>query len=161
QGSVNSIHARGLDFGTPFDTTSTGDGVFTPLVFTNISVATPSGTNANVDNVTDYTVDYTLLVDVMATPATTDVNIHSGPAVDSIAFPAPQALPIVARTPTALTAGTLASATIAKLGDSSLFSYTPASSALKIVDFTLSSADANAQPAAYFLPKSGKFADLF
>jgi hypothetical protein len=161
QGSVVSVRARGLDFETPFDTTATGDGLFTPLTFTNIAVSGPAGTNTNVDNVSDYVVDYTLLVDVTAPPATVDVSIDSGPSGDTLSFPYPAAFKIAARTPKTAAPNATTTDMLANAGDSALFMYTPSSATLKILDLTTTATDANASPAAYFLPKSGKFADAF
>jgi hypothetical protein len=160
-GSVITVRARGLDFETPFDTTSTGDGFFTPLTFTNITVNAPAGANASVDNVTDYVVDYSLFVDVLAQPATVDIALKSGVAPDQIAFPLPSAFAIAARSPKAVTPAAVGSDMIANPGDSALFSYTPANASLKIVTLTAEATDPDASPGAYFLPKSGKFADAF
>ncbi|APR78497.1 Hypothetical protein A7982_03844 [Minicystis rosea] len=161
QGSVVTVHARGLDFETPFDTTSTGDGFFTPLEFTNVSVDSPAGAAASVDNVADYVVDYTLLVDVDAPAASVDVNLTSGPEGDTLAYPYPGAFAIKARAPKAVTPSAAATEMLASPGDSALFAYTPSSATLNIVDLTATGTHPDATPGAYFLPKSGKFADAF
>lgn len=160
QGSIISIHARNLDFATPFDTTSTGDGFFTPLEYTNLTLTAPSGTSAKLDNVSEYAVDYRLFVDVTAPAGDADVVVKSGPAGDLDVFPYPSAFQIAARAPQAATAAAAASGQITNAGDSALFSYTAADATVRLVDLTLSSTDADAAPAAYFLPKSGKFAEL-
>ncbi|MFT3770745.1 MAG: hypothetical protein QM820_35425 [Minicystis sp.] len=161
QGSVITVHARGLDFETPFDTTSTGDGFFTPLEFTNMSVDAPPGMTASVDNVADYAVDYTLLVDVTAPAATVDVNLVSGPSGDTLAFPFPGAFEVKERAPKKVVPGAPVTDMLANEGDSALFTYTPSSASLTIVDIAATATDGNASPAAYFLPKSGKFAEAF
>ena len=161
QGSVISVRARGLDFETPFDTTATGDGFFTPFVYTNVGITTSAGDGAQIDSVADYVIDSTIFVDVKAKAGGVDVDIASGPSGDSIEFPAPAALAIAARSPQAVTPGAATNDMLAHLGDSLLYAYTPASSALEIVDFTITATDVNASPAGYFLPKSGSFADIF
>ena len=55
----------------------------------------------------------------------------------------------------------MAPATLGGDPQSALFTYAPADVSTRIVDVSLSSTDADAFPAAYFLPKSGKFNDLF
>ncbi len=161
QGSVYYVRARGLDFTTPFDTTFTGDGFFTPLVFTNISVSQAAGVYGEVSNVTDYVADFRFVTDVDTTPGPQDFWIQSGPAKDFVDFPAPAAYAVEARKPTALVAGTPAAFQVDQPADSALFIYAPADVSTRIVDIDLSSTDADAFPAAYFLPKSGKFNELF
>jgi hypothetical protein len=160
QGSIISVHARDLDFATPFDTTATGDGFLTPLVFTNITVNAPAGTHANLDNVSEYAVDYRLFVDVTATPGDADVVVKSGPAGDLDVFPSPAAFTIAARAPQAATAAAFAVGQIQNLGDTALFSYAAPDATVRLVDLQLTTTDADASPIAYFLPKSGKFTDL-
>jgi hypothetical protein len=161
QGSILAIHVTGKDLSTPFDTTSTGDGLFTPITFTNLSVTAPAGVNASVDAATIYGVDMTALVDVTAPTTAQALEVTSGPMGDpkDDVFPMPGVLTLAARTPAALTSGTAATGTIAKPLDSMLYSFTPGAS-LSIVDFAASSTVMNATPKVVILPKSGKFADL-
>jgi hypothetical protein len=160
QGSLIAVHARGLDFETPFDTTSTGDGFFSPLVFTNVDIPATAGINNQVGNVSDYAVDYTMIVDVMTAAGPQDVDIKSGPPGDVVEFPMTAAVTIAARTPTPLSTTTAANAMITNPGDSALFTYTPSAATLRIIDFTAAATDMNATPTVYFLPKTGKFSDL-
>lgn len=161
QGSVYYVHARGLDFTSPFDTTSTGDGFFTPLVFTNISISPTLGVYGEVSYVTDYSAELRFVTDVDTAPGPQDLWIQSGPPKDFFDFPSPAAYTLEARKPTALVAGTPAPFQVTKPAQSSLFSYAPGDIATRIVDVALTATDADAFPAAYFLPKSGKFNDLF
>jgi hypothetical protein len=161
QGSVYYVHARGLDFTTPFDTTSTGDGFFTPLVYSNISVSQAPGVYGDVSSVADYTADFRFVTDVDTTPGPQDFSIQSGPAKDFVDFPSPAAYSVAARKPTVIVPGTNAPFQVDTPAQSSLFTYAPADVSTRIVDVTLTATDADAFPAAYFLPKSGKFNDLF
>lgn len=161
QGSVYYVRARGLDFTTPFDTTSTGDGFFTPLVYSNISVSQAPGVYGDVSSVADYTADFRFVTDVDTTPGPQDFSIQSGPAKDFIDFPSPAAYSVAARAPTVIVPGTSAPFQVDTPAQSSLFTYAPADVSTRIVDVTLTATDADAFPAAYFLPKSGKFNDLF
>lgn len=161
QGSVYYVHARGLDFTTPFDTTSTGDGFFTPLVYTNISVAPTPGVYGDISGVSDYVTELRFVTDVDTAAGPQDISIQSGPPKDFADFNAPAAYTVDARAPVALTPGTSTPFTVGKPAASTLLSYTPADVAIRIVDISLSATDADAFPAAYFLPKSGKFNDLF
>jgi hypothetical protein len=159
QGSIFVVHARGLDFETPFDVTQAGS-VFTPT-YPNLALATSPGVGAAVTNASEYVVDYQVFVDVdaAASPVTTD--ILSGPEGDQVEFPSPAAFAIAARAPTPLLAGQTKKITLAHPGDSALLSYAPSAAKLMIIDVGSSTADINATPAGYFLPASGKFADRF
>lgn len=161
QGSLIAVKARNLDFATPFDATYTGDGFFTPIVYTNIALPVLDGVDVQLNSVGEYEIDYLLLPDVGATPGPLDLTIESGPAGSTVSFPAPAALELAARAPIAVTPATPGSATLAEVGDSVLFGYTP-TAGLRIVDFTASATPAtDATPAAYFLPMSGKVLDFF
>jgi len=161
QGSIVAMHATGKDLSTPFDTTSTGDGLFTPITFTNLDVTAPAGINVSIGNATLYGVDMTALIDVTAAAMAHDLTITSGPAGDpgDDLFPVPGGMTIAARTPTTLTAGTAANGTVAKPYESFLYQFTPGAS-LGIVDFAATATDPNASPKVVILPKSGKFSDL-
>ncbi len=159
QGSIFGVHARGLDFETPFDTTQAGS----PLnpTYPNVSLGTSPGVTATLTSVSEHAVDYRVFVDVDAAATSVEADIVSGPKDDTIDFPFPAAYPIAARAATPLVAGVTTKIMLAQPGDSALLSYTPASPALTIIDVASSTTDLNATPAGYFLPKSGKFADQF
>ncbi len=161
QGSVLGGHVAGKDLSTPFDTTTTGDGLFTPISYTNIDVTGATGVTVNVSGVSLYSVDLTMLVDVTAPTTAQTLEISSGPpmAKTNDVFPMPKALTLAARTPTMLTSGTPATGNVAKPFDSTLYQFTPGTG-LSIVDVAATATDANAAPAVALLPKSGKFADL-
>jgi hypothetical protein len=159
QGSIFLVHARGLDFETPFDTTQAGSP-FNPT-YPNVSLGVSPGVSSAVASVSEYSVDYQVFVDVDAAASPVDADIVSGPEGGPIEFPFPAAYTIAARAPTPLAAGTTTKIALAQAGDSALLSYTPSDAKLKIVDVKSSTTDMNATPAGYFLPKSGRFADQF
>ena len=159
QGSIFTVHARGLDFQTPFDTTQAGSQ-FDPT-YPNVSLGTSPGVTSALTSVSEYAVDYQVFVDVDAAATSVEADIVSGPKGDPVDFPFPAAYAIAARKPTPLKAGVATKIMLALPGDSALLSYAPASNALTIVDVVSSTMDLNATPAGHFLPKSGKFADQF
>jgi len=147
--------ARGLDFTTPFDTTSTGDGFFTPLVYTNLAA---DGATALILNASDYTLGFAALIDVNAAAGPSPLTILSGPAGGDITkFPSPKALNVTARTPKPISAAAQASFTPSAPLATGLFVYTPADASGRIVTVTPGSDDAAAGPAVFVLDKSGKF----
>lgn len=161
QGSIVSAHVTDKDLSTPFDTTSTGDGLFTPISYTNLNVSGVMGASADVASANFFGLDLTMLVDVTAPTTAQTLTITSGPAGEATddEFPMPGAIKFAARTPVMLTSGTMANGTIAKPLDSVLYQFTPGAS-LSIVDIVAASNDVNASPSVALLPKSGKFADL-
>lgn len=160
QGSVAVLHIDNKDLENLFDTTSTGDGFFTPIVYTNVSIAAPAGTTVIVQSVTQFAVDATVTVDVDAAATTADLDLVSGPAMGGtqVHFPSPGVLKIAARTamplPTGMTTGMVASAF-----DSGLYTFTPAAG-LQVIDLAVTATDPMGQPSAIILPKSGHFKDL-
>ena len=66
QGSVVMVKLQNLDFANPFDTTTTGDGFFTPLEYVNIAVTAGTGATAQISSVEPYSMDILLLTDVTA-----------------------------------------------------------------------------------------------
>lgn len=159
QGSIFLVHARGLDFQTPFDATTAGSP-FSPT-YPNIALGTSPGVTAALVSVSEYAVDYQAFVDVDAAPTSVSADVVSGPIGNQVEFPFPAAYAIAARKATPLAAGSATTITLAHPGDSALLSYTPGSAALTIVDVASSTTDMSATPAGHFLPKSGKFADRF
>ena len=159
QGSIFRVHARGLDFETPFDLTPSGS-VFSPT-YPNVALVTSPGIGTTVSSVTEYTVDYQAFVDVNAPASDVEANIQSGPKEGVVEFPRPAAYTIAARPAQPLVSGTTTTITLSKAGDSKLLSFVPSAASLRIIDVMSSTADVNATPAGYFLPSSGKFADKF
>jgi hypothetical protein len=166
QGSVLSLHLSDKDLSTPFDTTSTGGGLLSAPTFTNLATTfTAQGITGQVGNVNLYDADLTLLVDVTAPAADSDLDVDSGPAgaPDNVHFPAQKAFSIKARTPTALTSGTAKDGNITDPLASDLYQFTPTAPTgtnVNIIDFLTTATDPQASPALILLPKSGKFADI-
>lgn len=159
QGSIFATKAKQLDLSTPFDTTSTGDGFFEPLAFTNLIALGSSGLTMNVSDVQLYSADMIVLADVNAPAGPSDFSIESGPAGgDTIASPAPKSLDIVARTPTPIPEGDSIKGKINEPLESLLYTFAPTGPGLYIVEASASSADAN--PRLAMLPKSGSFVEF-
>jgi hypothetical protein len=159
QGSIFFMHARGLDFETPFDTTQ-GGTLLSPT-YPNISLPTSPGVGASVLGVSEYAVDYQMFVDVDAAAIPVNADVLSGPQTDQVEFPFPGAYAVAARAATPLVTGKPTKISLNQPGDSVLLSYAPSDAKLRIIDVGSSTTDLNATPAGYFLPKSGKFADQF
>ena len=159
QGSIFVVHARGLDFSTPFDPTQ-GGSVFSPT-YPGVSLAASPGVSATVSSVSEYAIDYQVFVDVDAPAGAVNAEILSGPKDDPIEFPLPAAYAIATRAPTPLAPAGATTITLANPGDSALLSYAPSDAQLRIVDMASSTTDMNATPVGYFLPASGKFAEAF
>ena len=157
QGSVAFARLAGKDFDTPFDTTSTGDGFFTPLVYTNISIDAGAGVSGQATDVQPYVIQATMFFDLDAAEGAHDLSVDSGPAGE-VPFPRPAALDVEARTPVDLTDG-LAGTAPAPLG-SILYRLTPPD-ALGLLELSVSSTEAAAAPGFALLPESGKWIDLF
>jgi len=160
QGSIQTVHFVDVDIATPFDATNMSSLFGND--FTNVSFTTPSGVSAEVSNVTDYTADAVFLVDVKAPAGKGDVTLVSGPAMDAsdVNFPFPASVDVAARTPTALASGTMATGNTKNPSDTALYSFTPATAAVTILDFAASSTSSTVTPGFALLPKSGAFADL-
>ena len=163
QGSVVLATIRNLDIANPFDTTASTDPNTGATTYPNLAITLPKGvTNQAFESFSAGAfaqgapsateIPLLLTIDVNATAGKGDIDVRSGaPAADggvgadSIDFPMPGGFDIKARMPTALTSGTAAMATIANPGDTALFSFTPASSSMTIVDWTATNAGSAAQ----------------
>ncbi len=157
QGSIVLATIKNMDSSRPFDDTSTGDGLFTPLEYTNLAVTTPAGVNAQVSSVTPFSAEVTLLIDGDATAGANAIEVLSGPDGAQESFPNPEGLDIEARTPTALTPNDTTDVTIADAFASHYVSVdVPAG--LKILDFSTTAGAGD--PALAALGGSQKFADL-
>src|SRR5690606_697575 len=60
QGSISVIKVQNLDFANPFDTTTTGDGLFTPIEYVNVQVHAGNA-DALIQYVEPYTMEILLL----------------------------------------------------------------------------------------------------
>jgi Quinohemoprotein amine dehydrogenase, alpha subunit domain III len=148
--------ARGLDFTTPFDTTSTGDGLFTPIVYTDLAL---QGQTVLILSASDYTIGFAALIDVNAAAGPSPLTLLSGPAGgDIVKFPAGD-INVAARTPKTITPGTTAKFTPSAALETGLFTYTPTDATGRAVTVSVTSADPNASPSLFVLDKSGKFAN--
>jgi hypothetical protein len=152
QGGIVSITARNRDQDNPFDTTSTGDGFFTPLEYTNFTAEAvlggkaASGVTVSINGVSDYAADM-------------DLSLKSGPEGGEILESrAPGELKIAARMPTALSGP--ASGKVEKALGTDIYSFqTGAGDTLTTLNLS-ATAPADASPRVFILPDSGKFADL-
>lgn len=158
QGSILVTKAKQLDLATPFDSTSTGDGFFEPIVYTNLTTAGSAGINSTVEAVDLYSADLLVLVDIDAPAGPGDITVHSGPLGDTLASPAPGSVDIAARMPDAIPEGGSVKGNIASPLATLLYSFTPTSPGLYSITASASSQDAN--PNLAVLPKSGHFTDL-
>ncbi|MDI1430746.1 hypothetical protein [Polyangium sorediatum] len=159
QGSILVATAKQRDLSTPFDLTTTGDGFFEPLVYTNLAVSSSAGVTGGVEGAQLYGADLTIFTDVTAAAGTADVTVASGPPGEEILSPAPGSLQIAARQPTALTPAMILSSTIDQPFATVLYQYTP-TSAGKVITVEALPDSPDASPAFAVLPASGKFADL-
>jgi Quinohemoprotein amine dehydrogenase, alpha subunit domain III len=159
QGGNVIATASVLDLSTPLDsTTDPNTGAFT-----NIALTAGKGVTASVISVTDYKAQVEFQIDVSATAGMQDFDLVSGPAGMASAdvdFPAPQALNVAAVTPTALTAGTPVTGSAAAAYDTNVYSFTPASAAQTILDFSISTTSSATTPILFLLPSDGMWAHL-
>jgi len=157
QGSIFLATIRNLNPAVPFDATSTGDGLFSPIEFTNVSVSAPAGVVVQVNNVTPTSVDVAVLVDGDMAVGAVALEVLSGPSGAEVSFPNPMALDLAARTPKALTANADTDFTLAKaFGSEYVTLSVPAG--LHIVD--LSATSGTGAPALAMLGASQSFQDL-
>ncbi len=159
QGSVATIEANSLDFTTPFDTTYTGDGLFTPITYTNIQISAIPGLTTSLSTVEPYKLSMMAFIDVDTAAGAKDFDVVSGPAGNQVHFPYPGALDVTARTATAVSAGTPATGNITDAYSSALYTFTP-SAGDHLLNLAVTSTSSSATPGVIILPKSGKFADM-
>jgi hypothetical protein len=159
QGSILIGKAMQLDLSTPFDLTTTGDGFFEPLVYTNLHVAAPMGIVGDVSDAGLYSADFILFTNLDATTGMVNLAVDSGPFGGALRSPAPGAADIAARQPVALVPETAVSGTVDAPFASHLFTYTP-SGAGKILSLEVVPDSIDATPGIAVLGSSGKFSDL-
>jgi hypothetical protein len=158
QGGLFSMALHLLDTTTPFDTTQTGDGFFTPLAYPNLAVATGNtGVTLSVSSVSAFEVDIFGEVDVQAPATSASLTITSGPMGATIVSPAPN-FSVMARAATPIMAGASSNATLSGALDSALYSVAaPDSPTLFQVALTPGTAP---DPGVAVLPASGKWSGL-
>jgi hypothetical protein len=149
QGSIFVAHAEQRDLSTPFDATSDGE---------NVTMTSAAGVEPVVNEVQEYTIDFNALVDVDTAPGDFDLHVASGLPNEVVSSPAPKALAIAARAPTALAEGQQSPGMVAAPYESYLYSFAPG--AHKLVTIDASAGDSSATPSFALLPESGKFADV-
>ena len=160
QGSVTAFTVTNHDFDSPFDTTSTGDGFFTPLVFTNIQLDAGPGVVIQLSNVTPYNITGLALINVDAPAMTTPITVVSGPSGGTtLTSPLGASLPIMPRTPTVLAPDTPATGSEANAYDSHLYSFTPAAFPA-LATISISGNGPNGGTGVVVLPASGHFEDI-
>jgi hypothetical protein len=161
QGSVAILQIANVDFANPFDTTSTGDGVFTEIEYTNFKLgAVPAGTKVTLNSVSEYKAELLVLMDVDADTKGGDLVLKSGPTGKEVDVIIPAGLAVAERKATNLVNGTPSTGEVKTAYESGLFTFAPASADKSVVEFTVASSNADASPALLVLPKSGKFTDM-
>jgi hypothetical protein len=156
QGSIVVAHVTLVDRSIALDATSTKDP-FGNLSFPDLSAALPTGLAGAVTSATPYTADLELFIDE-PTVGPRDFDLVSSPPGGAVThFPLPAGVSIAARAPVRLVAGQEASGSIATKYGSGLYSYTPPSSALSILDFVATSGGTD--PAVLLLPADGSWSD--
>ncbi|MDC3953302.1 hypothetical protein [Polyangium jinanense] len=159
QGSILIASAKQKDLSTPFDLTTTGDGLFEPIVYTNLAVSGSEGVFGSVEDAQLYGASMIVFTDVKAAAGAADVAIASGPQGEEILSPATGGLQIAAREPVALTAGMSISGTVDQPFATLLYSYTPSGPG-KIISVEALADSADAATGFAVLPASGKFSEL-
>ena len=157
QGSILFAHAANKDPSTPFDTTTAGDGILTPISFPDLKVTIASGATAQITAASSYNLDFTLLTDIDAPTTPQRVDVESGRPSALVEFPNDSGYVLAARTAIDLAAGTPATGTTAAPFDSALYAFTPGST-LGIADFEATATDPNLAPTIIVSSAGGKFA---
>jgi hypothetical protein len=156
QGSVAFLTIAMNDFETPFDATTDDNGNFT-----NTSVTGGAGTTIQISNITAFSLDAVMLIDVDA-PATTAISVTSldPTGMTQITSPVNGSFPIAARTATTVTSGTPAQGMLTDAIGTELFQFTPGTGPAMI---TASATTANtmANPQLVILTASGHWSDGF
>jgi hypothetical protein len=160
QGSIMLAYAVNRDFETPFDTTYTGDGFFTPIVYTNLQVSAVAGIDGSISSAEPYKVEMLMLVDVDAAAGEKDFNILSGPAGHQVHFPAPKAFDLQARDAEVVTLGTPMTGKVTEAFGTKLYKIEGSETAAQYLSIQVTASKSGSQPAFALLPESGKFADL-
>jgi hypothetical protein len=159
QGSIAVAHVGVLDPTIPLDVTSVTDP-FGNASFPHLSPAFGAGISGTVIAAKPYEADIQIFIDE-TTAGTSNFDLVSGAPGDTTDahFPLPAGLSIAQRTAQPLVAGTAVSGGVAGKYATALFSYTPPSTALGILDFHAASTASGADPAVLLLPASGRWSD--
>lgn len=158
QGSLVFLTLQSVDFTTPFDTTSTGGGLFEPPTYTNISIAMPDGVSAQISSVEPYTMSLTLLIDATAEPGPLDLDVLSGPVGTETSFRLPGLIDLAERQAVTMVGGEPVSGVIDAPFESELF-LLPASEAA-FVHAAVFADGTDAAPEVVVLGESGSFAEF-
>lgn len=158
QGSIVPFTITNHDFDTPFDITSTGDGDFTPLVYTNLEFTPPPGVFMQIEDASPYSISGTMLINVDAAPG--PFILESGAAGGTITtFASGENIDVQARTATPLTNGTRVDASISNPYQSFLYEFSTSGSP-GLAQLRAATDDPNGVPAVAVLPESGSFDEL-
>src|SRR5207249_4195109 len=111
QGGYVQVSIRNLDIENPWDP-STTTLEMNPMIG-----------NVQVGSISSYAASLFLQVDVLAAAGDVDVLMKSGPMTSTVDYPAPKAVKIAARAPTAITGAMPGSGMVMKYSDTGLFSY--------------------------------------
>ena len=155
QGSVAFFTIKNRDPFAPFDATSTGDGFFTPIEFTNLSVTAGPGVTISINSVDAFNVSGNMLFDIDATSG--QLLVTSGPPGDLTVSALAGEFTVDARTATPITSGTPATGNVANPFDSQLYEFSATGPAA--VEMLAATRDANASASFFLLPASGRFAE--
>jgi hypothetical protein len=158
QGSIAMVKVQNLDFANPFDTTTTGDGFFTPLEYVNIVAATPNGVEALIQSVDAYSIEMLVLTDVDATAGAQDLEILSGPVGFEQSFRYPGGFAVEAREAIALSPNAPYTGSVGGPFESQLYSISLTD--IAIVTAATFSDEPNTSSAFALLPASGSFAQM-
>jgi hypothetical protein len=148
QGGFANVDVQMLDITTPYDP----NNLNATLSVTDVTIEGAPTANS------DYDMGFFIAADVLSTGGeSVDVAVQSGATGSMIDSTQKAAFKVVARTPTALVAGTQASGMISTSSDSVLDQITPADASQRFVQFTIASV--SGYVAGYAIPKDGKYAD--
>jgi len=159
QGSITQLTITNHDFDNPFDTTSTGDGLFTPITYTNIQLDGGPGVTLQVNAVTPYSITAVALIDVDAPASIAAPQVVSGPAGGTQVTSNGAPIMIEARTATVLADGTAATGMATTAYDSGLYTFTPGGYP-GLMTIALASNGTSGGTQFAMLPASGHFSDL-
>ena len=161
QGSILLAKVQDLDFARPFDATTTGDGLFTPISYPNLEISTEQGVTSQLQSAQPYAVDTLLLIDLDQPAEKTKLDVLSGPAGGSREnFANPSALDVAARTPKSLALGQDQSVDLKDPYASEIYSVTPPGSGLNLIELSAKTLNSSANPQVFVMPESGHFSEL-
>jgi Quinohemoprotein amine dehydrogenase, alpha subunit domain III len=123
--SLAYLDVQVTDLATPLDTTSTTDALG-QVTYPNLALVLPAGVaTLALSNVSAYSARALLTIDLDTVPATSALDLVSGPpgGTTDTHFPVPQAISVGPRTPTPLASGSGTAAVIEAPYDSGLYSF--------------------------------------